>query len=130
MKRYYIFLWSFNNETKAEKVHPALIEILNKMSKEEAMYLYTNKDRLFSTRGYINVHYETNTQQLIKETYEYKILENLSSYGLLGSPIDISDELAAPGTNVKCHARFNKNNLVFLLLENIPDNLELEINDK
>lgn len=118
------------DRTKAEKVHPALIEILNKMSKEEAMYLYTNKNRLFSIRGNINVNYKTNTEKLIKETDEYKILENLSSYGLLGSPIDFSDEIAAPGTNVKCHTQFHKNNLVFLLLKNIPDNLELEINDK
>jgi len=118
------------DKTKAEKVHPALIDILNKMSKEEAMYLYKNKDRLFSIRGSISVNYDKNTEKLIKETYAYKILENLSSYGLLGSGIGIDDEIAAPGENVKCHTQFNKNNLVFLLLECLPDNLELETNEK
>lgn len=121
------------DKTKAEKVHPALIEILNKMSKEEAMYLYKNKSMLsFGSCVYpimlCNDFDSGETVQNLINSEEFKVLSNLSSYGLLSNQYAIPKEPSF--TDEQLEFPFIQNNLLFLLLENIPDNLELEINEK
>lgn len=107
------------DKTKAQKVHPALIEILNKMSKEEAMYLYKNKEKLSSGGGKFSYD---NARQESKS--DGQILLNLLSYGLLAH--------RTSGIWSRDYNTFLYVNtpLLFLLLENIPNNLELEINEK
>ena len=121
------------DKTKAEKVHPALIDILNKMSKEEAMYLYKHKSTFSSGScgGQIIVYNDFDSGETVEDminSEEFKVLSNLSSYGLL------SNQYAIPkrprSTNEQLRFPFIKNNLLFLLLENIPNNLELETNEK
>ena len=115
------------DKTKAEKVHPALIEILNKMSKEEAMYLYKNRDILSSgccgspIMCYNDLDSGETVQNLVNSE-EFKVLSNLSSYGLLSN--QVATKMEPSFTDEQLQFPFIRNNLLFLLLECLPDNLE------
>ena len=115
------------DKTKAEKVHPALIEILNKMSKEEAMYLYKNRDMLLSgccgsSIMCCNDIDSGETVQNLVNSEEFKVLSNLSSYGLLSN--QVATKMEPSFTDEQLQFPFIRNNLLFLLLECLPDNLE------
>ena len=119
------------DKTKAEKVHPALIEILNKMSKEEAIFLLKEKENMLSNKfGNISMYYTKDNEKEKRSSKQYKILENLSCYGLLCSPLHLGEPFVKATPNGNLCSQFNMTNLLFLLLENIPDNLESEINEK
>ena len=115
------------DKTKADKVHPALIEILNKMSKEEAMYLYKKRDILSSgccgspIMCYNDLDSGETVQNLVNSE-EFKVLSNLSSYGLLSN--QVATKMEPSFTDEQLQFPFIRNNLLFLLLECLPDNLE------
>ena len=115
------------DKTKAEKVHPALIEILNKMSKEDAIYLYKynsilSSDSIGSILASYNDFDSGETVQNYVNSEEFKALSNLSSYGLLSNQFAIPR--APRFTDEQLSFPFIRNNLLFLLLENIPNDLE------